>query len=92
MTDTLRAMESSEQLGRTVGPRNDLVLIAEAARRLAFDRPYLDNRHGHVTFQVLPTPNGPRVEYAIGERGNVEVTPSFGAYDLYPFPDPPVAA
>lgn len=87
-------MESSQpqRLGRTAGPRNDLELIAEAARRLAFDRPYLDHRHGHVSFQVLPTPSGPRVEYAIGERDNVGVTPSFGAYDLYPFPDPPAAA
>lgn len=84
-------MESSEQVDRTVGPRADLDLIAEAARRLAFDRPFLDKRHGNVSFQVFDTPNGARVEYAIGfPEGGSEAAPrSFGAYDLYTFPDPP---
>lgn len=75
--------------------RPSLDLIAEAARRLAFDRPFTDySRHRHVTFQVLDTPNGPRVEYALGLPGSgSEATPrTFGAYDLYPLPDPPKAA
>lgn len=74
--------------------RPPLELIAEAARRLAFDRPFMDERHEHVTFQVLATPSGPRVEYAIGfpESGSEATPRTFGAYDLYPFPDPPVAA
>lgn len=83
---------TGEPLGAGNPPamESPLGLIAEAARRLAFDRRYIDSRHEHVTFQLLYTQNGPRVEYAIGERGEHAATPSFGAYDLYPFPDPPV--